>query len=71
MVYKGPLLRVDFSHGVQIWMLVFAGIGLVQCLLMMLIIVADYFKFQPPEFYILICLGTPTQNRSRQNDRLV
>jgi len=57
--YKGPPLRVDFSTGIQIWMLVFAGIGLAQCLLMIIVILlkSEYFKFQTPEFCILICLG--------------
>jgi len=58
-LYIGPPTRVYISVGISIWLYIMAAIGIVQCLVIIAIIGIkhEYFKFQSPEFCVLICIG--------------
>jgi hypothetical protein len=58
--YKGPALRVSISMGILIFLYVISAIGALLSIFYIGLVLAkkDYFRFQTPEFCILVSVGS-------------
>jgi hypothetical protein len=57
--YKGPPVRIPIAQGVTIFLYVVVALSVLATLFYMFLIITkqDFFRFQTPEFCILICVG--------------